>query len=661
MTSPDDQRAFTAAADDALCPSADALFAFSSGRLVEHDLDTIANHLSRCETCHQVLQALSGEEDALTGRLRRAAQPSPVVEEPGCLRMQRAAKALLRSREGSFHTETVRDADSTPEMPPVKTPGGLLAQAAAAPTWPAPPPVAIGRYPLRAKLGEGAFGTVYLAHDLDLDRQVAIKVPKLARGASARTIDSFLREARTAARLKHPGIVAIYDIGRGSDDSWYIVMEYVAGKSLRQILEVEKVPADRAAQILQQAAVAVHHAHKQGLVHRDLKPGNILVDDDGQVKIADFGLALHEDWQRSRAGERAGTRSYMSPEQIRGDVHRLDGRSDIWSLGVILYEMLTSRRPFAGTPEQTEDEILHRQPKPLRQIDDAIPPELEAICLKCLAKGADQRYSSARDLTDALADAGRHESKPGRLRSHPLRSVAAMVLLVACLAVPLLILSLTAQREQPYQVDAVAKSLVPLELMDAPPEVLFAGESPQSRWFYSPQRREIAMESPSVNILGLGETKSTWYKIRVFISKPAPGGTAGVFLGYQPLPPLNGKRRWKCQMIRINCINEGQFAVVRSSHELRENLVKSFSLDSRELASALVPVTLMDNAMLEVTVRMNRVSEVSWKGMVLPQLADTAIAGIDELPACTGRFGVVNSMGSCTQSGGQFLLLKELP
>jgi WD40 repeat protein len=159
----------------------------------------------------------------------------------------------------------------------------------------------------------------------------------------------------------------------------------------------------QAARLLATVADALHYAHHRGFVHRDLKPSNILIDRFGRPHVGDFGLAIHEDRQRSHKGECAGTPSYMAPEQVRGESHQLDGRTDIWSAGVILYEMLTKRRPFRGDREELFEDILKRDPKPPRQIDDTIPPELERICLKCLAKKTTDRFSTAADLARALS------------------------------------------------------------------------------------------------------------------------------------------------------------------------------------------------------------------------------------------------------------------
>ena len=150
-------------------------------------------------------------------------------------------------------------------------------------------------------------------------------------------------------------------------------------------------------------AEAAHHAHRAGLVHRDLKPSNILIDEVGKPHITDFGLAIREDLQDLRTGEIAGTPHYMSPEQVRGETHRLDGRTDVWAIGVILYRCLLGRQPFSGRNHlEIFEEILHRDPKPPRQINDRLPRELERICLKCLSKRMADRYETAGDLADDL-------------------------------------------------------------------------------------------------------------------------------------------------------------------------------------------------------------------------------------------------------------------
>jgi len=270
-------------------------------------------------------------------------------------------------------------------------------------------PSRIGRYPVVRLLGRG-ISPVYLAYDERLGRPVAIKVASSPRAG-------LLDDARKAARLDHEGIVTIYAVEEAPDGSCHVVMEYLEGGSLAgQLAAARKLAPGEAAELIAAVADAVHHAHRNGFVHRDLKPENILFDREGRPHLADFGLAVHESEQRDLAGHVSGTWPYMAPEQVRGEVHRLDGRTDIWGLGVILYRLLTGRTPFQGRAwQELFDEILSRHPKPLRQIDDAVPEQLERICLKCLAKDVTERYGTAADLARDL-----------RRFCHPRRRPAAL-------------------------------------------------------------------------------------------------------------------------------------------------------------------------------------------------------------------------------------------
>jgi serine/threonine protein kinase/formylglycine-generating enzyme required for sulfatase activity len=260
-----------------------------------------------------------------------------------------------------------------------------------------------GRYRFSRKLGQGAYGAVYLAQDMDLKRQVAVKVPTREALEGLIDIESYLVEAQNAAALDHPNIVTVYDVGRTIDGSIYVVSKFIDGCSLADWIKKNQSDYGTIAKMIERIAEALDHAHQTRLIHRDIKPSNILIEESsGAPYVADFGLAIREE-DYLQDGRVAGTPSYMSPEQIRGEGHRLDGRSDLFSLGVVMYQMLTGKLPFPG---QTHEEIAHEittiEAIPPRHLKGDLPGELERVCLKLLRKRASERYSSGRELAEDL-------------------------------------------------------------------------------------------------------------------------------------------------------------------------------------------------------------------------------------------------------------------
>lgn len=275
----------------------------------------------------------------------------------------------------------------------------------------------IGRYQIIRRLGRGGFGIVFLAKDSDLDRLVAVKLPHLHRTQRENYLQTFLREAQTLARLDHPGVVPIYDCGLINDGRCFVVSKYIEGQDLSQVLMQGPMPLTEAVRLLIDVTQALDHVHRARIVHRDIKPANILVGDNGRIYVADFGLALRDEpVSRSHEGL-AGTPSYMSPEQVRGEGHRIDGRSDQFSLGVVMYEMLTGEKPFSGgASHDVLYRILTQDPVPPRELKRSVPAELSRICLKLLSKLASQRYAEtielAEDLREWLNKAELRENNP---------------------------------------------------------------------------------------------------------------------------------------------------------------------------------------------------------------------------------------------------------
>ena len=293
----------------------------------------------------------------------------------------------------------------------------------------------LGRFELLEAVGSGAFATVYRARDMELDRIVAVKVPRSGALSTLEEQDRFLREARSAAQLRHPGIVPIYDTGRARSVP-YIVEEYVEGVTLSDAFADGRFSFRESAHIVAELATSVEYAHQCNVIHRDIKPSNVMLQDhaplepgedstgeDGQQtglagkgclrqhsqpqhvpRLMDFGLALRPavEVTMTAEGQIVGTPAYMCPEQAGGESHSVDGRADVYSLGVILYVLLVGETPFRGNIRMLLHQVLYEPPRSPRKINDRIPHDLETICLKCMEKEPGKRYQTAQDLADDL-------------------------------------------------------------------------------------------------------------------------------------------------------------------------------------------------------------------------------------------------------------------
>ncbi len=261
----------------------------------------------------------------------------------------------------------------------------------------------IGKFEVRREIGRGAMGVVYEGYDPSIKRVVALKTirsDQLAGDDPAAVIARFRREAQAAGRLNHPNIVAIYDFGE-DEGVWYIAMEFVQGRELKECFDSnERFRSADIGRIMTQILSALDYSHRQGVIHRDIKPANIFLLADGTVKVADFGIAHVDSSSLTQAGTVMGTPSYMSPEQIMG--LPVDGRSDLFSAGVILYQFLTGERPFAGSATTTMQKVLKEDPLPPSTLNVQISPAMDAVVRKSLAKRADERFQTAHEFANAL-------------------------------------------------------------------------------------------------------------------------------------------------------------------------------------------------------------------------------------------------------------------
>lgn len=272
------------------------------------------------------------------------------------------------------------------------------------------------RYCIEALIAEGGFGRVYRAFDPDLQRHVALKVPKLSRTASAEHSNQLLEEARRVAKLRHPGIVSVHDVGR-DEGLVFIITDLIDGQSLAELIDGKRLDPLESARIVADIADALQFAHDLGFVHRDIKPANILIDGNRQPHITDFGIAATFEQISRGEGASSGTLAYMAPEKLSGVTHLIGPRTDIHALGVVLYELLTGKRPFTGqTPTLLREQVILRQPELMRSVDGVISDDLQKICFRCLSKHPADRFNMLSELATALRNATVASQTSGRMR-----------------------------------------------------------------------------------------------------------------------------------------------------------------------------------------------------------------------------------------------------
>ncbi|MEK7676244.1 MAG: protein kinase [Verrucomicrobiota bacterium] len=356
---------------------------------------------------------------------------------------------------------------------------GLKIVSALAPPGPGPPrgdlPRNFGDYELLEEIARGGMGIVYRARQRSLDRIVAVKTLLLSAHASPESVKRLRAEASAAASLRHPNIVAIHEVGMHQDEH-YLVMDYVAGPSLAKFIKGKPLPVRHAAGHLKTIAEAIHYAHERGILHRDLKPSNVLIGSNDEPLVTDFGLAKRfgsdsqlstQDSQLTVTGQVVGSPGYMPPEQAAGPRGKVGRGSDVYSLGAMLYHLLTDRPPFVGeTLNETLDQVFNREPLSPRLLNPAVPRDLETICLKCLEKEPEKRYATAQEFADELGRFLRGEPIHARPVSAPEKlwrwcrrkpalagalATALLLLLVVAIGAPIAAFRISHARHQAEQ------------------------------------------------------------------------------------------------------------------------------------------------------------------------------------------------------------------
>jgi hypothetical protein len=519
-----------------------------------------------------------------------------------------------------------------------------------------PAPQRIGRYQTQRLLGRGSFGEVWQAFDPDLQRAVAVKVLRPDRRWSSEQVQQFLEEGRKLARLNHPGIVAVYDVGQHGD-SLFIVSELIGGGTLQERMRQGRLPRREALLLVSELADAAHHAHLQGLIHRDVKPANVLLDERQRPHLTDFGVALTEDEQPATRGTVAGTVAYMSPEQIRGESHLLDGRTDTYSLGVVLYELLTGRRPFQGKDrDDYREQIIFREPRPLRAIDDSIPREVEAICLRCLAKAIADRYRTAADLANDLRrEAGRPAApaaqEPARAEARrvpasrsPRMIVGLGVALLACCGVLAALAASgrvwpgrsaapsVAEQQQPTPKagsTADDKDVLRVKALVWPDKQ----KSAISTWDVVGSPNSLKVYTDAISLLQLAVATQDDFEASVEFSQLGQTGRIGVFFGYRE---DQQKGTASYQLLKVD-LGQGQAWLLRAT--------RTVELDTRvettprgTLRAVKVEYSGAQQNTLLIRVRRTQLQEVIFNGKSIADLTN----GVPPEHDCRGAFGVYN-------------------
>lgn len=381
---------------DSECPDRETLRSLISVRLSSEESERVAVHVETCDACQAVIETLSVESEQaveLASEQPDEVSPKPLLSGASTFLVPASDdddSLLIRNLVEKLQQLPAETQDERGNSPSSTSPSSARYRSGER----------FGRFELLECIGTGSFGSVWKARDPELDRMVAIKLQHSAGHDDG--VDNFIHEARAASRLVHPGVVRVYEVGE-RNGAVYIVSELVEGKSLQQVLIEGRPDYRRAAELVMEIARAVAVAHDEGVVHRDLKPANVMITADDRPMILDFGLASRSTEQTiSQPGMILGTPAYMSPEQARLEPHLAGRPADVYSVGVILFEMLTGERPFRGDPRVLLEKIANDAAPEARTLTHRLPLDLNTVCQKCLEKEPQLRYPTAGELADDL-------------------------------------------------------------------------------------------------------------------------------------------------------------------------------------------------------------------------------------------------------------------
>jgi serine/threonine protein kinase len=660
----------------AKCPTLQELTAYRDGRLGRGASATIHDHLAACPACERLFGELrTGERLATSGQ--------------------------SEGRQGETLTG---GAAQEPSLV------GRTVEAAGAPA--ASLPKVIGYYEILDRLGRGGMGDVYRARHVRLKRDAAFKILPLARMASPAAVARFMREVEAVGRLEHPNIVRALDAGE-AEGVHYLVMEVVEGIDLARLAALAgPLPLAEACELVRQAAVGLQYAHEHDVVHRDVKPSNLMVTPAGQVKILDLGLALlrregdREDLTQS--GLMMGTADYMAPEQWF-DAHAVDIRADLYSLGCTLFRLLTGTPPFGGPNYESLGKKMDAHARvpvsPLRDYRPDIPAGFVPVLERLLAKAPADRYQTPQEAGDALApfaapadlpglmrrlregasSGGSSDSKPLSVPPPPSRSISTIVasrsswglrspVVLITLAALGVCLAAVAWRFLP---PPKAVEVVPLPIREVvPPTEMEVGKwtvllkrEPERLWprvppadFFSlwdEKKLSLRIHSPTTALFALGEVRKPAYRFQVGISQTPWEGRVGVFIGYRPWQGPNGAVA-RCQLFELKrAPDRPSFTVQREEltvHQGSAPDAPTIALSGIAKSPTPHPVEMQEN-MLEVEVKGGRVRSVRWNSQFLPDLVkaefDTRLPDGDH----AGVFGVYCSRGHGLFQSARIMIL----